>query len=104
MVVAVYVLAAVPQAASKIGDPPTTRVLTTGTGQVLEVPPLDPLHVHNQDCKPIETEEALPEEQRFVVGADKTFIPLAVPQTPFTGRGKLQETLRPLFFPLQNHK
>lgn len=40
------------------------------------------VHVHGPDP---ETEEAVPAEQRLVLGADKKFCPLELPQTPATG-------------------
>jgi len=56
--------------------------------QLAVVPPLEPAHDQSQGPVPV-TDEAVPVLQRLVVGADSSVAPLNVPQTPFTGGGKI---------------
>ena len=48
------------------------------------VPPFTPAHVQVQGAT-VETTDAAPTTQRFVVGTVAKIAPLAVPQTPFNG-------------------
>lgn len=49
-----------------------------------EVPPPEPAQLHVQGPAP-DTAEADPLEQRLVVGADETVVPLTEPHEPLTG-------------------
>ena len=62
----------------------TTTVLFAEQPTV--VPPLLPPHVHVQGPVP-DTDDAVPAEQRLVLGAVVTVVRLADPQVPFTGVG-----------------
>ena len=56
----------------------------SGAEQEAFVPPFGLLHVQLKGPEP-DTADAVPDEQRFVVGAVATETPLADPQAPFTG-------------------
>ena len=58
-------------------------------------PPLEPVHDQDQGPEP-ETEEAEPAEQRLLVGADETLVPLAEPQEPFVLTSEHDAALPPL--------
>ena len=52
------------------------------------MPPFNPAQLQAQGPVPV-TVEALPAEQRLVVGAVGTVVPFADPQAPFTGVGSV---------------
>jgi len=74
---------AVPLAAPQ---PPLTTVAARLAEQLALMPPLEPAQVHAQGPEPV-TDEAVPVEQRSVVGAELTAVPLTALQTPLTGVG-----------------
>ena len=82
---------------------PLTAVGCSGALHEEIAPPLLPLHVQDQGPDPV-TAEAVPEEQRFVVGAVVTETPFAEPQNPLTSEaadcsGALHEELVPPLVP-----
>jgi hypothetical protein len=91
---------------------PHTPLVATGAGVVFAAehealpPPFDPAQVQCQGPVPLRA-EAVPAEQRPVVGAVTTVVPLAAPQTPLTGgrgtsdKGAWQKALRPPLMPAQ---
>ena len=68
--------------------------------QLAATPPFDPLQVHVQGPVPV-TVEAVPIEQRLVVGIDVLLVPFEIPQTPLIIKLALQLADDPPFDPLQ---
>ncbi len=66
------------------------------------VPPLAPAQLQFHGPLPV-TDEAVPAEQRPVVGALVSVWPFAVPQAPFTSRLAEQLASVPPLLPLQLH-
>ena len=71
------------------------------------VPPFDPAQLHVHGPVPVTT-EAVPVEQRLVVGMLLTVVPLALPQTPLIATGvdavfAEQDAVVPCFLPVQLH-
>jgi len=61
-------------------------VAAKGAEHMSLLPPLEPMHPHVQGPDP-DTTVAVPEEQRFTVGAVSVATPFADPHTPLTGPG-----------------
>ena len=77
-------------------------LLTAAEHEAL-VPPLLPAQLHDQGPLPA-TVEAEPVEQRLVVGAVLTVVPLAVPQVPFTAVGALGSFVATQLAPAHDHQ
>jgi hypothetical protein len=56
--------------------------------QLAVAPPFDPAQVQLHGPEP-ETVDAVPVEQRLVVGIEETVVPFDVPQVPTTGAGRM---------------
>ena len=68
--------------------------------QLAFVPVFAPLQVQLHGPEPL-TADAVPELQRLAVGAIARFAPLLLPQPPFTIKAAEQESVVPVFAPLQ---
>ncbi len=82
-------------------SPQTGAALGAEHEALVEVEPV-PLHRHDQGPLPV-TVEALPLEQRLVVGAVATAVPFAVPQAPLIGFASTHDAFVPPPEPLQFH-
>jgi len=63
----------------------------------LELPPFAPAQVQDQEPEA----EAVPDEQRLEVGGEPKYDPLDDPQTPSTFLLAVQDTVEPVFCPMQ---
>ena len=81
---------------------PQTPFCNSGAEHDALVPPFAPLQFHVHGPAPL-TAVAVPDEQRFELGADVVPTPFADPHTAFTRSGAEQDAFVPPFAPLQFH-
>jgi len=81
-------------------EPQTPLTGRSPVEQETVAPPLNPSQFQDQGPEP-KTAEAVPIEQRFVVGADVTLAPSLEPQTPSKDLSAVQLALVPELIPLQ---
>jgi len=81
---------------------PQAPLVSSGAAHEALVPPLEPVQLQDQGPEP-DTLDAVPVEQRLVMGTVVTAVLLAVPQAPLVSSGAAHEALVPPLEPVQVH-